>query len=119
MLPKVESHNEVKQSNSLDCFKVLREINNAKLIDVRTASEWSFVGVPDLTSINKKTIFISWQLYPEMNKNNNFYQEIIKLKIKKDDHIFFICRSGNRSLRAAQYLATLKSIPSTISISYF
>ena len=42
-----------------------------------------------------------------MNKNNDFHNEVIKLKIKKDDLIFIICRSGSRSLSVAQYLTTL------------
>ena len=107
MIVNDKSKIKVKNINSLDCYKNLKEINNAKLIDVRTESEWRFVGVPDLTAIEKKTIFISWQFYPKMNRNNDFHNEIVKFKIKKDDLIFIICRSGSRSLSAAQYLTTL------------
>ena len=98
---------QILEVDSLECFKLLKENHNANLIDVRTSSEWSFVGVPDLTSINKVPIFISWELYPSINQNINFKNEIIQSKIKKNDLIFFLCRSGNRSYRAAQYLATL------------
>ena len=92
--------------NSLDCFKILKEDNGAKLIDVRTQPEWEFVGIPDLSSINKKPIFVSWELYPDMNINNNFKNEIMSSNINKYDLIFFLCRSGNRSLKAAEYLIT-------------
>ena len=51
-------------------------------------------------------IFFVDKMWPEFN-NNDFHNEIIKLKIKKDDLIFIICRSGSRSLSAAQYLTTL------------
>ena len=93
--------------NSLDCFKILKEDKRAKLIDVRTQPEWQFVGFPDLTSINKKVIFISWQLYPDMRINNDFETEILQSKIKQDDTIFLICRSGERSFKAAHHLNQL------------
>ena len=69
--------------NSLDCFKILKEDKRAKLIDVRTQPEWEFVGIPDLSSINKKPIFVSWELYPDMKINNNFENEIMSLNINK------------------------------------
>ena len=35
------------------------------LVDVRTNAEWSFVGIPDLSSVNKQAILIN---------GNNFQQ---------------------------------------------
>ena len=93
--------------NSLDCFEILKTHNQSHLIDVRTQPEWEFVGVPDLSPINKKVIFVSWQLYPDMRINDNFVTEVIRSKTKKNDMFFLICRSGQRSLRAAKYLNKL------------
>lgn len=104
---EITSGAKVGEVSSLDCFQILKTVQSAQLIDVRTASEWYFIGVPDLASINKKIIFISWELFPEMKRNNNFKNEIIKSNFKKDDPLYFLCRSGNRSLRAAKYLASL------------
>ena len=95
---------EINTVNSLDCFDILTTNNKAQLVDVRTKSEWEFVGIPDLSSINKKTFFISWQNYPSMNKNEYFEKEIIKAGIRKDDHLYFLCRSGQRSLQAARLI---------------
>jgi rhodanese-related sulfurtransferase len=94
----------VKDITSVTCFNKLSEIANSYLIDVRTKPEWQFIGVPDLSSLNKKTIFISWHEYPEMNINKNFENRVIEANIEKNDNIFLICRSGARSLHAALYL---------------
>ena len=57
---------------SFSLWSPLSNKTNSYLIDVRTLPEWKFAGVPDLFSINKETIFVSWQIYPEMNENKNF-----------------------------------------------
>ena len=95
----------VKNITSVECFNKLSEISNSYLIDVRTKPEWEFIGVPDLSSLNKKTIFISWHMYPEMKINSSFDNQIIKSNIKKNDKLFLICRSGRRSFHAAKFLA--------------
>ena len=94
----------VKNITSIECFNKLSEISNSYLIDIRTKPEWEFIGVPDLSSLNKKTIFISWQIYPEMKINSSFKNQVIESNIKQDDKIFLICRSGLRSLNAAKFL---------------
>ena len=55
----------------------MSENSKSYLIDVRTKPEWLFVGVPDLSIINKNTIFVSWEEFPLMNKNKYFEKEII------------------------------------------
>ena len=54
---------------------------------------------------NKKTILISWHVYPLLKINSFFENKIIELNIKKNDELFFICRSGGRSFHAAKFLA--------------
>ena len=96
----------VKNITSIECFNKLSEISNSYLIDIRTKPEWEFIGVPDLSSLNKKTIFISWHMYPEMKINSLFENQITELNIKKNDNLFLICRSGNRSSDAAGFLTS-------------
>ena len=96
----------IESVSSFECFNKLSEINNSYLIDVRTKPEWEFIGVPDLCSLNKKTIFISWRMYPKMEINSFFNNQIIESNIKKDDKLFIICRSGERSLHAARHLTS-------------
>ena len=96
----------VKNITSIECFNELSEISNSYLIDIRTKPEWEFIGVPDLSSLNKKTIFISWHMYPEMKINSLFENQITELNIKKNDNLFLICRSGNRSSDALEFLTS-------------
>ena len=104
---KIINSYKVTNLNSYDCFKKISTNLKSYLIDVRTKPEWEFVGVPDLSTINNSTIFISWQEYPEMNINKNFEKNVAQKNINKKDYIFLICRSGRRSLKAAEYLSSL------------
>ncbi len=72
------------------------------LIDVRTKPEWSFVGYPYCKNMKNDIIFCEWALYPHMQKNPYFEDEILsKLNLDSCIKLYFICRSGSRSLHAA------------------
>jgi rhodanese-related sulfurtransferase len=77
----------------------------ATLVDVRTAAEWTYVGVPVLSQIGKATVFIEWDEFPSGQLVPDFIgrlkSELDKLGIGKDAPIYFLCRSGNRSRHAA------------------
>ena len=103
---KLSKKDNIKNTSSRECFEKLSIEVNSQLIDVRTKPEWIYVGVPDLSSINKKVIFVSWQVYPEMGTNKFFENQILESNIKKDNNLYFICRSGNRSNNAAEFLAS-------------
>ena len=103
---KLNKKDNIKNISSQECFEKLSIEVNSQLIDVRTKPEWTYVGVPDLSSINKKVIFVSWQVYPEMGTNKFFENQILETNIKKDDNLYFICRSGNRSNNAAEFLTS-------------
>jgi rhodanese-related sulfurtransferase len=72
----------------------------AVLIDVRTQPEWNFVGVPAVERLIRQ----SWQVFPQMQVNDNFVPAIEKAGVPKDAEIFCICRSGARSAAAASAL---------------
>ena len=103
---KHNKKDNIKNISSRECFEKLSIEVNSQLIDVRTKPEWIYVGVPDLSSINKKVIFVSWQVYPEMKINKFFENQILESNIKKDYNLYFICRSGNRSNNAAEFLTS-------------
>ena len=103
---KLSKKDNIKNISSRGCFEKLSIEVNSQLIDVRTKPEWIYVGVPDLSSINKKVIFVSWQVYPEMGTNKFFENQILESNIKKDNNLYFICRSGNRSNNAAEFLTS-------------
>jgi rhodanese-related sulfurtransferase len=73
----------------------------AVLIDVRTQPEWTFVGVPSV----ERLVRVSWQVFPQMDVNAQFVEQIEGLKLPKDTEIFCICRSGARSASAASALS--------------
>lgn len=84
---------------------------NSILVDVRTRAEWTFVGTPDLGSINKNVILEEWQQYPHMNVNLEFAQRVSSA-VKdyggdQSTEVYFLCRSGVRSMAAAAALTSL------------
>ena len=79
------------------------------LIDVRTKAEWAYVGIVDLSAIGKETLLVEWQSYPAMAVNDDFAAvlaaELERRGIGRETALYFICRSGVRSLAAARALA--------------
>lgn len=88
-----------------DAWNLLRDDSSAQLIDVRTPPEWTFVGVPDLGVIGKKTALVPWQSYPGMQVNPSFVEDILRISASPDAPLLFICRSGARSRAAAEAVA--------------
>jgi len=82
-------------------WEILANDQRAALIDVRTLPEWNFVGVPDLSGLNKNASLISWQNYPDMARNDEFEKAVEALRRAKDAPLLFLCRSGARSRAAA------------------
>lgn len=73
------------------------------LVDVRTKPEWLYVGVPDLSEIDRAQVFVEWRHFPEMRTNSSFVDEVAsELEPNWPDTLFFICRSGVRSREAAK-----------------
>ncbi|MBY0408035.1 MAG: hypothetical protein K2Q01_10110 [Rickettsiales bacterium] len=77
------------------------QANPALVVDVRTAPEWQFVGMPDLSSTKAKLALVSWRMYPDFSLNPRFAEDVVAAGALVDMPIFFLCRSGGRSLDAA------------------
>ena len=71
------------------------------LVDVRTAAEWQFVGVPVLDRIGKQLVLAEWVHFPGGSPNPNFIAQIKDAVAGDDPTILFLCRSGQRSQAAA------------------
>ena len=88
-----------------DAWTTLKSDPSARLIDVRSAAEWSFVGVPDLGPLGKETIFVELQSFPTMSMNPQFLSDAVasleKSGARADSPVLCICRSGGRSRAAA------------------
>ena len=83
-------------------WEALRKEPKAQLVDVRTDAEWNFVGLPDLSSLGKQVVPLQWQTYPSMQHNTAFADQLKQAGFTPEHHIYFICRSGQRSYAAAQ-----------------
>ena len=90
-----------------ESWNVLVTENDSLLIDVRTDAEYSFVGVADLSSLNKKTIYSNWLLFPSSDLNPEFVAELESKNFDKDQPLLFLCRSGVRSKHAANAMTAL------------
>ena len=84
-----------------EAWRILSEDPAAVLVDVRTDAEWSYVGLPDLSSLGKQALCVSWQVFPKMSLNPGFAAELEAAGVTKDQPILLLCRSGVRSLHAA------------------
>ena len=92
-------------AGSEETWQVLAKEPGAVLVDVRTAAEWSYVGLPDLSSIGAPLLRVEWQTFPTGAVNPAFVATLDEaLRNAGSDHdspIFFLCRSGARSAAAA------------------
>jgi rhodanese-related sulfurtransferase len=72
---------------------------------VRTAAEWNYVGLPDLSAIGAPLLRVEWQSFPSGSLNPGFVESLDAalraLGAGRDASLFFICRSGARSAAAA------------------
>ncbi|UEM23566.1 rhodanese-like domain-containing protein [Skermanella mucosa] len=88
-----------------DVWEALKTDPSAKLVDVRTTPEWSFVGQPDMSSIGKAPVRIQWQVYPGMEVEADFIHKLRVEGVEPEDKVYFLCRSGVRSTAAAKLAA--------------
>lgn len=86
---------------SAEAMEILRNNGDAVLLDVRTDAEWTFVGRPDLSSLAREPVLISWQTFPGMAPNGGFVDAVRRSVLDKDVPILILCRSGQRSKSAA------------------
>jgi rhodanese-related sulfurtransferase len=92
-----------------DAWERLKADTTSALVDVRTRAEWSYVGIPDLSSIGKKPVLVEWQTFPTGQVDAQFAEklagQLVAAGVKTTADIFFICRSGGRSKAAATLMA--------------
>ncbi|WP_186241411.1 rhodanese-like domain-containing protein [Mycobacterium simulans] len=87
----------------LEAWKMLSDNPEAVLVDVRTDAEWRFVGVPDLSSLGRQVVFIEWNT-SDGKHNDNFLADLRgRISAGAEERpVIFLCRSGNRSIGAAE-----------------
>lgn len=105
-LAELANHPEIQKGQgyagdvSLALAHELWREGRAVIVDVRTAAEHDWVGwVPG-------AVKVAWKLYPGMAINPDFDRQLIE-QVPKDKPVFFLCRSGIRSIGSAQRAQTL------------
>lgn len=82
-------------------WEVLNNDPDAQLVDVRTEAEWNSVGIPDLGTLGKEVVLLPWQFGPGQ-PNPAFLEGLRAAGLGPQHKLYFICRSGARSLAAAE-----------------
>jgi rhodanese-related sulfurtransferase len=82
--------------------RALREDPLAEMVDVRTDAELMFVGFPDTQALGKQLHVVPWQVFPTMGVNPNFIADLQARGLTEDRKLYFLCRSGVRSLAAGR-----------------
>jgi rhodanese-related sulfurtransferase len=105
-LPQFSSAEYAGDLSVQDAWALLQSDPAAQLVDVRTAAEWMFVGLPDLSGVGRAVHCIEWQAFPTMAANPAFVAETRRTTGGKTDApVLFLCRSGGRSRAAATAMA--------------
>ncbi|MDM7490628.1 rhodanese-like domain-containing protein [Rhodococcus sp. GXMU-t2271] len=92
-------------------WELLRDNPDAVLVDVRTDAEWKYVGVPETSPIGRRTVFVEWVRYPNGARNENFVDQLKDAGVTGGP-IVFLCRSGHRSIAAAEAATAAGLAPS-------
>jgi rhodanese-related sulfurtransferase len=91
-----------------EAWTLLKSRPDAQLLDVRSAAEWQFVGLPDLAPAGKSALLVELQSFPGMAVNQHFLDMAVaalsKAGASKDSPVLCLCRSGARSRQAAMML---------------
>lgn len=85
-----------------EAWQLLEDNPDAVLVDCRTDAEWRFVGVPDLSPLSRDAVFIEWNR-TDGSRNQAFVDDLLTAGIAPGERpVVFLCRSGNRSIGAAE-----------------
>jgi rhodanese-related sulfurtransferase len=91
----------VENVSALQAWQALKGESETQLVDCRTDAEWQYVGIPDLRELRKQVVLVSWQYFPSGNVNRAFVTELRDAGLAPEHRIYFLCRSGARSMAAA------------------
>ena len=93
----------IKNISAENCYSTIKENKDAYLVDVRTPYEWETFGRVDEDSFDAQYIELTL-INEEGIENINFLSQFNSNGISKNSEIYFICKSGARSMHAALIL---------------
>lgn len=86
------------------CWEGLSRNPDSYLVDVRTRAEWTYVGFPLLPD-GGAPLFQEWQSFPSMTVDPSFAAALVRQIGEAGgtpaSTIYFLCRSGVRSIAGA------------------
>ena len=94
----------IKQIKSSEIKNFINNNKDIELLDVRTQEEWDNIGKPNGEKLGLKTHFVTIIRSPDPSANKKFIEEV-KKKIVPNKQLLIICKSGGRSMMAAQLLS--------------
>ncbi|MGV0714007.1 rhodanese-like domain-containing protein [Mycolicibacterium sp. XJ662] len=95
-----------------EAWTLLSDVPEAVLVDCRTEAEWRFVGVPDLGTLQRDVVFIEWNR-SDGTHNEAFVENLVdKIGDSAERPVVFLCRSGHRSIGAAEAATAAGIAPS-------
>ena len=102
----MELMQDIDQLPPHEAFAALRDTADAALVDVRTRAELAFVGGPAPEALGRPLAWVEWVRFPSGEPNPRFIDELeAAFQGRLPGRLFFICRSGSRSLAAARHVA--------------
>lgn len=97
----------IDEVDPTEAYRLLESHPETAMIDVRTRAEWVFVGLPDLSALGRPLWPVEWAGFPNMAQNPGFVGEVTaRIGSAPPPRMFFICRSGSRSMAAARMVAS-------------
>jgi len=95
-----------------EAWKLLSERPDAVLVDCRTEAEWRFVGVADTSSLGRDVVYVEWNR-TDGTHNDGFVDDLVASGVAPGEReVVFLCRSGNRSIGAAEAATAAGIAPS-------
>jgi rhodanese-related sulfurtransferase len=98
-----------------EAWELLEKEQNAVLVDVRTKAEWSYVGIPELAPLGRNVVLIEWTTFPDGRRNPAFVDQLAEAGADPEAPVIFLCRSGQRSIGAAE-AATAAGFPQSYNV---
>lgn len=97
---------EVQERDPKAVADLLETSDSAAMVDVRTRAEWAFTGLADISATKAPLWTVEWVTFPDMAPNTQFLEQLVAQaggSLPRD--LYFICRSGARSMAAARTVA--------------
>lgn len=95
-----------------EAWRLLADDPEAVLVDCRTEAEWRFVGVADVSSLKRDAVYVEWTRL-DGSHNEGFVEDLVAAGVTPGERpVVFLCRSGNRSIGAAEAATAAGIAPS-------